>query len=59
MELAGLEDDRADRDGVLDQPAQICVVAPLGARRAPELRGVRALQDQPRGDLPKTVVVDL
>ena len=47
VELAGLEHERADGDRVLDQAAEVGVVAPLGAGRAPELRGVRPFDDEP------------
>ncbi len=54
MELAGLEDERADRDRVLDQTPEVGVVAPLGAGRAPELGGVLPLEYESSGHLPRS-----
>ena len=59
MELAGLEHERADRHRVLQQPAEVGVVAGTGAGSATELGGVRARQHQAGGHLAQPRLVDL
>ena len=59
MQLADLADQRADRDGVLDQAAEVGVVAGPGARRAPELARDGLGEEDPLDDLPQRRVVHL
>ena len=59
VQLADLADQRADRDGVLEQPAEVGVVAGPGAGRAPELGGDRLGEQDPLDHRPQARVVDL
>src|SRR4029078_7175541 len=59
MELADLADERGDRDRVLEQPAEIGVMAAAGTGRAPELRRHRLGVEDPLDHLAERLVVDL
>ena len=59
MELADLADERGDRDRVLEQPAEIGVMAAAGTGRAPELRRHRLGVEDPLDHLAESLVVDL
>ena len=59
MQLAGLERERADRDGVLEQAAQVGVVAGARARRAPPRRAQLGVPEQVLQQRPVAGLVDL
>ena len=59
VKLADLTDKGADGDGVLDQPADVGVVARSRAGCAPELGGDRVGEQHPLDDAPQRRVVHL
>ena len=59
MQRAGLEGERANRHGVLDQPAEVGVVARARAGRAPELGAERVVPDEQVEQAAEVRVVDL
>ncbi len=59
MELADLADERPDRDRVLEEAAEVGVMAAAGTGRAPELRRHRLGVEDPLDDLAERLVVDL
>ncbi len=59
VQLGDLERERADRDRVLEQPAEVRVVAAARARRAPPLGAQRGVAQQPVEQLAVGRVVDL
>ena len=59
MELAELADQGADGDRVLEQAAEVGVVAATRARRPPQFRGDRLAPDDALDHRPQGRVVDL
>src|SRR5262249_26041846 len=59
MKLAAVADQRPDRNRVLEQPAEIRVMASPGAGRAPELARDGLREEDSLDDLAELLIVDL